>query len=245
MNKLSVMIAASALAFGAWATPSFVQFSSVGPDTYADGTEVVDGEIYALVSVSSDGKFEGINSDGTTVDPNDKILYAAPLALNGHCKNVVFTLKDGQPTSNLAVYLLDTRIKADDGTSTVAGVDENGKLKLVNSYAAVEDAISGGSVAKSTSKEVQTTALATVALGDVPTPTIKGIKVVGAKVEITVANTVPEVRYTVKGGETPSKIDKRDLVSGINGVANGEITLVVDSEAAKDCRFFKVTRATK
>lgn len=244
MNKLSVMIAASALALGAWATPSFVQFSSVGPDKYADGTEVVDGEIYALVSVSDDGKFEGINSDGTMVDPKDKILHAAPLAEDGHCKNVVFTLKDEDRTSNLAVYLLDTRVKTADG-ATVTGVDENGKPTLVNSYAVVEDAISGCSVAKTTSDKVQTTTLSTVALGDVPAPTITGIKVVGAKVEITVADTVPELRYTVTGGETPSTIDKNDLVSGINGSANGEITLVVPSEDAKDCRFFKVTRATK
>ena len=241
MNKLSVMIAASALAFGAWATPSFVQFSSVGPDKYADGTTVVDGEIYALVSVS--GEFEGINSDGSTVDPNDVILYAAPLAKNGHCKTVVFTLKDGQDTSNLAVYLLDTRVKTADGKSTVTGVDENGKLTLVNSYATV-DAIQSGEVVAKAEGAAQTTALATVALSDVPAPTITGIKVVGAKVEITVANTVPELRYTVTGGETPSTITKKDLVSGINGSADG-ITLVVDSEEAKDCRFFKVTRATK
>ena len=240
MNKLSVMIAASALAFGAWATPSFVQFSSVGPDKYADGTTVVDGEIYALVSVS--GEFEGINTDGSTVDPKDVILYAAPLAKGGHCKTVVFTLKDGQDTSNLAVYLLDTRVKTADGV-TVKGVDENGKLTLVNSYATV-DAIQSGEVVAKAEGAAQTTALATVALSDVPAPTITGIKVVGAKVEITVANTVPELRYTVTGGETPSTITKKDLVSGINGSADG-ITLVVDSEEAKDCRFFKVTRATK
>lgn len=240
MNKLSVMIAASALAFGAWATPSFVQFSSVGPDKYADGTTVVDGEIYALVSVS--GEFEGINTDGTTVDENDEILYAAPLAKGGHCKTVFFTLKDGQDTSNLAVYLLDTRVKTADGV-TVTGVDENGKLTLVNSYAAV-DAIQSGEVVAKAEGAAQTTALAIVALSDIPAPTITGIKVVGAKVEITVANTVPELRYTVTGGETPSTITKKDLVSGINGSADG-ITLVVDSEEAKDCRFFKVTRATK
>lgn len=242
MNKLSVMIAASALAFGAWATPSFVQFSSVGPDKYADGETVVDGEIYALVSVS--GEFEGINTDGSTVDDNDKILYAAPLAKNGHCKTVVFTLKDGQPTSNLAVYLLDTRVKTADGV-TVKGVDENGELTLVNSYATVDAIQSGEVVAKATEQvTAEASALATVALSDIPAPTITGIKVVGAKVEITVANTVPELRYTVTGGETPSTITKKDLVSGINGSADG-ITLVVDSEEAKDCRFFKVTRATK
>ena len=243
MNKLSVMIAASALAFGAWATPSFVQFSSVGPDKYADGETVVDGEIYALVSVS--GEFEGINSDGSTVDPNDVILYAAPLAKGGHCKTVFFTLKEGQDTSNLAVYLLDTRVKTADGKSTVTGVDEDGKLTLVNSYAEVDAIQSGEVVAKATEQvAAEASALATVALSDVPAPTITGIKVVGAKVEITVANTVPELRYTVTGGETPSTITKKDLVSGINGSADG-ITLVVDSEEAKDCRFFKVTRATK
>lgn len=240
MNKLSVMIAASALALGAFATPSFVQFSSVGPDKYADGTTVLDGEIYALVQ-STD--FKGINADGSLVDPvNDKILFAAPLAKDGHCKTVVFTLAEGQSTANLAVYLLDTRVKASAETAAVvAGLDENNQLKVVNSYSAVEIP-SGESVASAASVEGGTASA--VALGSVAAPVVTGIKVEGAKVVITVANTVPYIQYTVTGGETPSNLDKNNLVSGING-ADGEITLVVDSDAAKDCRFFKVTRATK
>ncbi len=50
MKKLSLLAAALAGALGAGAIPSFVQFSSAGPDTYADGTTVLDGEIYALVA---------------------------------------------------------------------------------------------------------------------------------------------------------------------------------------------------
>ena len=45
MKKLSILAAASMMAAGAFAAlPSYVMFSSEGPDKYADGTPVMDGE---------------------------------------------------------------------------------------------------------------------------------------------------------------------------------------------------------
>ena len=43
--------------------------SSTGPDCYADGSPVVDGEYYALVSIDSGANFAGFAADGTVVDP--------------------------------------------------------------------------------------------------------------------------------------------------------------------------------
>ena len=49
MNKISLAIASMMVALGAWATPVSVLFYSEGPDRYADGSVVLDGEVYALV----------------------------------------------------------------------------------------------------------------------------------------------------------------------------------------------------
>jgi len=239
MNKLSLLIAASALALGAQAVPSFVQFSSVGPDTYADGTTVLDGEVYALVA--SKTEFMGLKADGSLVDPvNDTLVGMAPLAKDGRCTPVVFTLPEGVG-GNLAVYLLDTRVQANaGGQPKVAGLKADGTPAAINSYVAVQTAQAGSAahVAAVSGKDAAPTAVP----GDVPQPVVTGIRVVGAKVFITVANTVPYLQYTVTGGATLSNMDQNNLATGING-AEGDITLVVEDSA--DNRFFKVTRASK
>ena len=239
MNKLSLLIAASALALGAQAVPSFVQFSSTGPDTYADGTTVLDGEVYALVA--SKTEFMGLKADGSLVDPvNDTLVGMAPLAKDGRCTPVVFTLPEGVG-GNLAVYLLDTRVQANaGGQPKVAGLKTDGTPAAVNSYVAVQTAQAGSAahVAAVSGKDAAPTAVP----GDVPQPVVTGIRVVGAKVFITVANTVPYLQYTVTGGATLSNMDQNNLATGING-AEGDITLVVEDSA--DNRFFKVTRASK
>ena len=45
--------------------------------------------------------------------------------------------------------------------------------------------------------------------------------------------------HGISAGKTPSKLDQKDLVDGVNGTAEG-LTLVVDDPA--DNRFFKVIR---
>ena len=87
MNKISLAIASMMVALGAWATPVSVLFYSEGPDRYADGSVVLDGEVYALVL--SKGEFAGLNADGSLVDPaNDTILAAASIAKGGECAPV-------------------------------------------------------------------------------------------------------------------------------------------------------------
>ena len=239
MKKLSLLIAASALALGAWAIPSFVQFSSVGPDTYADGTTVLDGEVYALVA--SKTEFMGLKADGSLVDPdNDTIIGMAPLAKDGRCTPVVFTLPEGVG-GNLAVYLLDTRVQANaGGQPKVAGLKTDGTPAAVNSYVAVQTAQAGA--AAHVAAVSGTGAAPTAVPAEVPQPVVTGIRLVGAKVLITVANTVPYLQYTVTGGATLSNMDQNNLATGING-AEGDITLVV--EDSDENRFFKVTRASK
>ena len=61
----------------------------------------------------------------------------------------------------------------------------------------------------------------------------------GGKVIVKVSDTVPYLQYGISAGKTPSKLDQKDLVDGVNGTAEG-LTLVVDDPA--DNRFFKVIR---
>lgn len=57
-------------------------FSTPGPDRYADGTVVADGECYALVWSPKGSTFAGFSADGTTVSSADRVVLAAPLAVN-------------------------------------------------------------------------------------------------------------------------------------------------------------------
>ena len=91
------------------------------------------------------GQFDGIKADGTTVDPADKVVLVAQHAKQGangtYCPPLLYQV-DADLAKTLAngvyaVYLLDTRVVADDGAVAVGGVDENGALKAVNSYGAV------------------------------------------------------------------------------------------------------------
>ena len=66
-----------------------LSFSTKGPDRYADGSVVLDGECYALVW-SKDGKFEGFAANGECIDECDRIVLIAPIAKEGHCPPVLF-----------------------------------------------------------------------------------------------------------------------------------------------------------
>ena len=57
-----------------------LKFSSSGPDRYADGSIVVDGECYALVWSPKGRSFAGFNADGTPISPVDRVVLAASLA---------------------------------------------------------------------------------------------------------------------------------------------------------------------
>ena len=115
------------------------RFSTPGPDRYADGTIVRDGECYALVWSPAGTAFYGFNADGTPVSPYDRVVLAGALAEGGKCRDAVFqipaaeyeALKGGE----WAVCLVDTRNLAGVPTGT-----RNGKPVRVNRWGI----ISGG-----------------------------------------------------------------------------------------------------
>ena len=249
MKRLMTMLGVAGLAVASFAAvdDTLISFSTPGPDKYADGTDVLPGECYALVW-SKDGVFEGIKADGTTVDPADKVVIVTGMAKQGAngmcCPPMLFqvdaalaeTLKGGQ----YAVYLLDTRVAAADGAVVVGGVDENGALKAVNSYGAV----SGGT--KATAGAAAITKATTTAVGgasvatfvEVEAPVITAIKPNGTKITISTSGLSPVVDYKVvtgaKPGEVATELDAK-------ADANGDFTF----EKPANGTFFKVIGVRK
>ena len=248
MKKLMTMIGAVGLAFAATAAmdDALLTFSTVGPDKYSDGTTVLDGECYALVWTADGATFGGIAADGTAVAETDEIVLLAPVAKDGHCPDVLFQIPAAQVDKGgtFGVYLLDTRVKAEDGTVAPAGLNAAGKLTLVNGYGLateatkVAKATSGGakSVAeKGTSGQV---VAAGAAAPKVDQPKITSIKIEGDYVRLTVQNLPGFMR--VSSGADVSADDTQGAAQATGGAAK-EVILYAP-KSASGSGFFKVIR---
>lgn len=230
--KLSIVSAALFAACGAFADAAntLITFSTPGPDTYADGTTVKDGEIYALVW-SADGNFDGFTANGEATDPSDKVIFKSALAKGGKCPLTLFQIdsKVAPQGGEYAVYLLDTRAgnglvtgaavaktfaKGASATANIAAVDTDNTVDADGNTVAV---VSGGA--------------AITGASDAIAPVINGIAIDGAQVTITVGNLVPGLKYSVMGGL------KRDAVVKSVGFQNEkEANIVINS----DEKFFSI-----
>ena len=238
------LMAAFALADGA--DDATVSFSTRGPDRYADGTTVMNGECYALVW-SADGVFEGLSADGEPVDSNDKVILVAPMAKDGHCPEIVFQLSASiaasLATGVYEVLLLDTRVTRADGTTAPNGT-MNGKLKMVNGYGGVSDGLaiattSGGLNAGSVA---ETSGCAVVAAGakapaGVAQPRIKHIRVEGDKVFLTVENLPGFMR--VQGG---AQISDSAALGSATATDGGTQDVILVTQRTGASGFFRVVR---
>ena len=249
MKRLMTMLGVAGLAVASFAAvdDTLISFSTPGPDKYADGTDVLPGECYALVW-SADGLFEGIKADGTTVEPADKVVLVAQNAKQGpngtYCPPLLFqveaelakTLEKGV----YAVYLLDTRVVAADGAVAVGGVDENGALKAVNSYGSVsgDTTAAAGTASITTAKTTAVGGASVATLVEVEAPVITAIKPNGTKITISTSGLSPVVDYKVvtgaKPGEVATELDAK-------ADANGNFTFEKPANGA----FFKVIGVRK
>ena len=198
--KISALTVAATLAGGAFADAAntLITFSTPGPDKYADGATVKDGEIYALVW-SQDGNFDGFTTEGAAVDANDQVIFRAPIAKDGKCPLTLFQIdsKVAPQGGQYAVYLLDTRAGNGIVTGSAVAKTFGGAGGTANIAAAKTDNTvdaDGNAVA------IKTGAAGLVDTTGVAAPVIKGIKVEGANVKITVGNILPGLIYEVKGG---------------------------------------------
>ena len=228
-KTIAVLFAfASAVAF-AGMNDLIVSFSTPGIDRYADGTEVKVGECYSLVyTYDADGSYTNV------------LNYQTKLA--GQCSDVVYIVDENAAKSftggSWGVYLLDTRDFANGGEP--AGLDANGQPKLVNVKVSVASSIAGSEsfTTPVVGKDSVTASAYDLAAEGVPQPTVTGIKIVGANVVVTVANTRPFVGYTLVSGSDVTEFSA-PAKTGVNGDSAADIELVTPKKDG--AQFFKVS----
>ena len=204
MKKTITLFAAAALSGAAFAAANdvLITFSTKGPDTYADGSYVLDGERYALCWSKDFSKFS-IGANG--VATGGKIVLSAPVAKNRRCPTIVFEVNAKKAATeyadgSYAVYLLDTRKYADGQVVGLAGGTSS-----VNASGAIGAAlnVNVGSIASYTSTSSAAANTGTSVPADVPQPEITGIRILDGNVYVTVKGTVPFLAYSLTESATP------------------------------------------
>lgn len=216
------------------AADATIVFSTVGPDKYADGSTVLDGELYALVW-SMDGVFEGFSADGKALDEKDKILIVAPLAKDGRCPKVMFQISRAAAVNygKFEVFVMDTRVVAASGVVTPRGA-ENGEVKLVNGYGRVPAKISLSDV----SSKAEGSAVANLnsaAPKDVRQPRVRSMRMEGDEVVLTVENIPGFMR--VQSGRDASAADSTGAALQTPGSGD---TLTIKAPKVGDRGFYRV-----
>ena len=245
MKKLffTVAVAAAGLCFAETSKPEGTTFPvfTAGPDYYADGTLVNDGETYALVWVADGAEFGGFNTDGTLVDTDSNKLLSTAFKSKGHrLQYTPFQDTKGfiPEGGTIMLICLDTR------------TPEGGKGNLINSWSMVKAESAknsiGGLLKALKGVESVTDYLSAKLPKNIAQPTIKKIEVRGNEVWVTVERTSKNVYYGVAGAKNPGKDSKFNLSkdgSAAQGDENSDIVLKYPVSA--NGQFFKVIGGTR
>ena len=238
-----------------------LRFSTPGPDRYADGSVVRDGECYALVWSPAGKAFSGFNADGTPVSSSDRVVLAGALAQGGRCRDAIFQIPAAEYSElkggEWAVCLVDTRNLAGEPIGT-----QNGKPLRVNRWGIISGAVeitsaasarprllAGGTRTVASDATGGTRAVASGARANIPSavppnlapPRITDIEVGDGEVWLAVEGTAPYLSYTIISGEKPNDLKTDYFSETVDGDAKAEI-LIGTPESPKR-RFFKVKRA--
>lgn len=231
----------SAFAFGE-VDDTVITFSTPGPDTYADGSTVLDGECYALVWTKDGATFGGLSVDCKPLVATDKLVLVAPVAQGGRCPTIVFEINADYAAANYqggsySVYLLDTRI----GKGKLAKI-ENGLPKVVNKFGNANGKGAKGVAGTGFGEALD--AKASVALADVgvyteiPAPKIDALRIEEATVSITVSGMFPDAAdYFVVPGSSPASFSK--------ALSTKPVGDTFTFENPKNASFFRVIGARK
>jgi len=220
---------------------SVLTIGTVGPDRYADGQTVLDGECYALVWRASGRDFAGFRADGSVVEPDyARVLCLAPLASGGKCPETTFVV-DGALLAacgtggSFGLYLLDSRRWNGNGSVTVGGASGVHGSVLLSETTSVWGFLVGKA---STSSAFLASALPT----GVGQPTITAIRVEADDIVLTVADTAAELNYNVAGGETVAADES--AAAAVRPVAGDAQPIELRVPRAKfgDRAFFKIVR---
>lgn len=221
-----------------------VLFSTPGPDAYADGSQVLDGECYALVWTPIGEAFAGIGSDGVAKG-GSRVLLKAPVAKGGRCPCVQFTVDgayyeaNGLSNGTMAVYLLDTRRYKTDAagviTSEVASWGRNSTL--VNGYGATGGTVSGRFASAFASSAATTTSAAAIPQGG-DGLRIRDIQLIEGNVYIYARGTLPSMRYELKAGGAPANL----AADGKQRYGEGESKdLIIVTPQKSGAQFFSIS----
>ena len=245
-NALLLSLGVAAVAFANSLGDARISFSTKGPDRYADGSVVMDGECYALVW-SSDGKFDGFAANGACIDTYDRVMLMAPVAKDGRCPPVLFQIPQAEAEEltggQYAVYLLDTRVASGDAVRPYGTV--NGKLALMNGYGAASANLAVGALNSVKVEENaedkaggQIASVLAAAPADCAQPRIKSMRIEGDNVFLTVENLKGFMRVRSGGDLTASDSATAAVETSGEG---GEVTLVTRKPESPS-GFFKVIR---
>ena len=226
-----------------------IQFSTVGPDKYADGTTVMDGECYALVWTPTGSEFQGINEKGEAAG-DSKVAVKAPIAIGGKCPNVQFQIDEtfanaNYPDGTWGVYLLDTRkFATEEVTVTVDGkdvkqtkvlLDANGK-KIATGVDCKGTVAGYGQVVSNVGRTLSPAGSKAGIVQSIPAgiqpPTIRDFKVVNGMAYLYLKDTSSAVSYGVAAGQAPGTL-KPVSQQPVQGGGNETIIITPATEAAQ------------
>lgn len=245
MKKILMTILAMAAASAV--LPCFANQGSVmltfftkGPDHYADGTTVKDGERYAIVWTRSGATFAGITVEGKAAgtQADNAVLAVKKLAKDGHCMEYSYEVPAAKVDSyvgkgDFSIHLLDTRTA--DGTP-------GGKAVGVNGYSQDQSSsTSSDTMLKSVSSEVVCADNDSIVPASIAAPLIKSIQVKDGIVRLTVEKTSKFLRYGVSSGDDPATLAADATFPKKDG--NDEADIVIEAPAKGSGGFFKVGRA--
>ena len=240
LMTILAMAAASATLQAADQGNVLLRSSTEGPDYYADGTLVKDGELYAVVWTRNGATFDGITLEGKAAgDPEDNVVMATSArAKDGHCplwtvqmKAAVAQRRVGK--GSFSIHLLDTRTA--DGTP-------GGKTVGVNGYGSSRSFdLASGATFQNVASEVTPAETATVVPDSISAPKIKSIEVKNGIVRLTVEKTSKLLRYGVSSGDSPAALAADASFPKKDG--NDDADIVIEAPARASGGFFKVGRA--
>lgn len=216
---------------------ALIGFSSNGPDCYADGTVVRDGEWYALCWSANDS-FGGLTAELKPMVEGDRVLLMAPLAKDGKCPYTVFQVDSADKPSGgkYFVLLLDTRNPA----GAVSSADENGKPKFVNAESRAVEVANNGARVTGSSSELSAWVETDVSKfsGEVK---IVAINAIGQQVKITVSGMQSNLRYSMITGATVGELTETPVtVESRSGADHGENVEFIINKG--DARLFRIVR---
>ena len=243
MKKLIAVFAllASVCAFGA-IDDTIIVIETQGPDKYADGTTVLDGERYAIVW--SADEFAGFKADGSLVNDKDAVLGIVSRAKDGKCPIFAFAVASQyiRQGGTISVWLLDTRIFDAEAKVTFAKATSTTKVEAITAAAKVEatiDVQKGGAMVAEAQTGLQAQPGAVAMPTDVPAPKITGFTMDDNFVYLQVEGTRPYLRYGVAAGSTPGALVPGAEQASPSGDAAKTITVIAPKNG--DNGVFQVT----